>query len=163
MTNLLKKALFLVAILFAQTAFGQSHAAGIEAMQLEDWDKAISIYAGLVKSNPADQSAFLSLGNAYLAKGDKENALANFKSASNTNSDAPLTYVANGRVLLLENNMMEAEKQFGKAKKYAKKDMTTWRQLGESYFYYISPGTKKPNLTKAEEYLKAALELSSKD
>ncbi len=163
MTNLLKNALFPVAILFAQIAFGQSHAAGIEAMQLEEWDKAISIFAGLVKANPADQSAFLSLGNAYLAKGDKENALANFKNASNTNSDAPLTYVANGRVLLLENNLVEAEKQFGKAKKYAKKDMTTWRQLGESYFYYIAPGTKKPNLAKAEEYFKAALEISSKD
>ena len=68
MTNLLKKALFLVAVLFAQTAFGQSHAAGNEAMQLEDWDKAISIFTALTKADPADQSAFLSLGNAYLAK-----------------------------------------------------------------------------------------------
>ncbi len=163
MTTFLKKALFLVAILFAQTAFGQSHAAGNEAMQLEDWDKAISIFSGLTKANPADQSAFLSLGNAYLAKGDKENALANFKSATNANTGTPITFVANGRVLLLENNVVEAEKQFGKAKKYAKKDMTTWRQLGESYFYYIAPGAKKPKLAKAEEYLKAALEVSSKD
>lgn len=163
MTNLLKKALLPVAILFAQMAFGQSHAAGIEAMQLEDWDKAISVYSGLVKANPADQSAYLSLGNAYLAKGDKDNALKNFNAAFAAKSDAPMAFVANGRVLLLQNNLAEAEKQFNKAKKYAKKDMTTWRQIGESYFYYIEPGAKKPNLAKAAEYLKEALEVSSKD
>ncbi len=41
--------------------------------------------------------------------------------------------------------------------------MTTWRQIGESYFYYIEPGAKKPNLAKAESYLKEALDVSSKD
>lgn len=163
MTNLLKKALFLVAIIFAQTAFGQSHAAGNEAMQLEDWDKAISVFSGLSKADPSDQSAFLSLGNAYLAKGDKEKAMANFKSAFEAKSDGPMAFVANGRVLLLQNNAAEADKQFAKAKKYAKKDMATWRQIGESYFYYIEPGAKKPNLTRAEAYLKEALEVSSKD
>lgn len=163
MTNLLKKALFLVAILFAQTAFGQSHAAGNEAMQLEDWDKAISVYSGLTKADPTDQSAFLSLGNAYLAKGDKANAMANFQAAFAAKAEAPMAFVANGRVLLLENKAEDAEKQFAKAKKYAKKDITTWRQIGESYFYYIEPGAKKPNLAKAEAYLKEALEVSSKD
>ncbi|MDO8366044.1 MAG: tetratricopeptide repeat protein [Saprospiraceae bacterium] len=163
MTNLLNKALFPVAFLFAHLAFGQSHAAGLESMQLENWDKAISVYSGLTKVDPTDQSAFLSLGNAYLAKGDKDNAMANFKAAFDAKPDAPMAYIANGRVLLLQNNAVQAEKQFGKAKKYAKKDMTTWRQIGESYFYYIAPGTKKPNLAKAEEYLKAALDVSSKD
>lgn len=163
MTNLLKKALFLAAILFAQNAFGQSHAAGMEAMQLEDWDKAISVYTGLTKADPTDQSAFLSLGNAYLAKGDKDNALANFKAAFEAKSDGPMAYVANGRILLLQNNSAEADKQFAKAKKYAKKDMTTWRQIGESYFYYKEPGAKKPNLTRAEGYLNEALEVNSKD
>ncbi len=163
MTNLLKKALFPVAILFAQMAYGQSHAAGMEAMQLEDWDKAISVYSGLVKADPTDQSAFLSLGNAYLAKGDKEKAMANFKAAYDAKSDAPMAFVANGRIMLLQNNSAEADKQFAKAKKNARKDMTTWRQIGESYFYYIEPGAKKPNLTRAEGYLKEALEVSGKD
>jgi len=163
MTNLLKKALFLGAIFFAQTAFGQSHAAGNEAMQLEDWDKAISVFSGLTQANPADQSAFLSLGNAYLAKGDKDKALANFNAAYAAKSDGPMAFVANGRILLLQNNSAEADKQFAKAKKNARKDMTTWRQIGESYFYYKEPGAKKPNLTRAEGYLKEALEVSSKD
>ncbi len=163
MTNLLKKALFSLAILFAQTAYAQSDAAGLEAMQLEDWDRAISVYSGLVKADPTNQSAFLSLGNAYLAKGDKEKASANFKAAFDAKSDAPMAYVANGRILLLKNNSAEADKQFNKAKKYARKDMTTWRQIGESYFYYKEPGGKKPNLTRAEAYLKEALEVSTKD
>ena len=163
MTNLLKKALFPVAILFTQLAFAQSHAAGLEAMQLEEWDKAISVFTGLTQADPADQSAFLSLGNAYLAKGDKQNAMAKFKAAFDAKSDATMAFVANGRVLLLQDNIAEAEKQFAKAKRYAKKDMTTWRQIGESYFYYIEPGAKKPNLAKAEAYFTEALEVSSKD
>lgn len=176
MTNLLKKALFIVAVLFAQNAFSQSHAAGNEAMQLEDWDKAISVFSALTQANPADQSAFLSLGNAYLAKalnrkaeeaslvkGDKDKAAEYFTAAFNAKPDAPMAFVANGRNLLLQNNSAEADKQFAKAKKNAKKDMTTWRHIGESYFYFLEPGGKKPNLTRAEGYLKEALEVSSKD
>lgn len=163
MTNFLKKALFLIAILFAQNAFGQSPAAGNEAMQLEDWDKAIDIFTALTKSNPADQSAFLSLGNAYLAKGDKDKAMVNFKAAFDAKPDGPMALVANGRVLLLQNNLVEAEKQFGKAKKIAKKDMTAWRQIGESYFFYIEPGAKKPNLSKAVELLNEATDVNAKD
>ena len=164
MTNLLKKSLFPVAILFAQLAYGQSHAAGMEAMQLEDWDKAIMVYSGLTKADPADQSAFLSLGNAYLAKGDKEKALASFSAAYAAKPDGPMAYIANGRMVLVKSNdLVEAEKQFAKAKRYAKKDMTIWRQIGESYFYYLEPGSKKPSLAKSEAYLKEALEVSSKD
>lgn len=176
MTNLLKKAIFPAAILFAQMAFGQSHAAGNEAMQLEDWDRAISVFSGLTKADPLDQSAFLSLGNAYLAKSfsrkAEEASLAKsemakageaFTAAYNAKPDAPMAYVANGRNMLIQNNSAEADKQFAKAKKNAKKDMTTWRQIGESYFYYIEPNAKKPNLTRAEGYLKEALDISSKD
>lgn len=164
MTNLLKNALFLVAMLVAKTTFGQSHAAGLEAMMLEDWDKAISVFSGLTQANPADQSAFLSLGNAFLAKGDKGNAVANFKKAFDAKTDAPMAFVANGRILLVQdNNLAEAEKQFNKAKKYAKKDMTTWRQIGESYFFYVAPGTTKPDLAKARQYLTEALDVSTKD
>ena len=163
MTNLLKKALLPVALLFAHVAFSQNYAAGLEAMQLENWDKAISIFSGLVKADPTDQSSFLSLGNAYLAKGNKEMAMTQFKAAYGAKSDAPMAYVANGRVMLLQNNTAEADKQFAKAKKYGKKDMVTRRQIGESYFYYIEPSFKKPNLARAEEYLTDALSVSTKD
>lgn len=163
MTNLLKKALLPVALLFAHVAFSQNYAAGLEAMQLENWDKAISVFSGLVKADPSDQSSFLSLGNAYLAKGDKEMAMTQFKAAYEANTSGPMAYVANGRVMLLQNNSAEADKQFAKAKKYGKKDMVTRRQIGESYFYYIEPGSKKPNLARAEEYLTDALSISTKD
>lgn len=163
MTNLLKKALLPAALLFAHVAFSQNYAAGLEAMQLENWDKAISIFSGLVKADPTDQSSFLSLGNAYLAKGNKEMAMTQFKAAYEAKSDAPMAYVANGRVMLLQNNAAEADKQFAKAKKYGKKDMVNRRQIGESYFYYIEPAAKKPNLARAEEYLTDALSVSTKD
>ena len=75
-----------------------------------------------------------------------------------------MAFVALGRNLLLkENKVAEADKQFDRAKRGAKKDMTIWRQIGESYFFYVEPGAKKPNLAKAEAYLKEALEISGKD
>lgn len=163
MTNLLKKALFLLAITVVYKAAGQDHATGNEAMQLENWDRAISIFSDITKANPGDQSALLSLGNAYLAKGDKDKAMMSFKSAFDAKTDAPMAFVANARVLLLQNNLAEAEKQLNRAKRAARKDMTTWRQIGETYFYYVEPGAKKPNLDKAVGLLKEALEVSTKD
>jgi tetratricopeptide (TPR) repeat protein len=163
MTNLLKKALFLLAITVVYKATGQDHAAGNEAMQLENWDRAISIFSDLTKADPSDQSAFLSLGNAYLAKGDKDKAMTSFKAAFDAKTDAPMAFVANARVLLLQNNLVEADRQLTRAKRAAKKDMTTWRQIGETYFYYVEPGAKKPNLDKAVALLQEALDKSTKD
>ena len=145
MTNLLKKSLFLSAVLFAQLGFSQSHAAGNEAMQLEDWDRAIAIFSGLTQANPGDQSAFLSLGNAFLAKGDKANAEKNFKSAFDAKSDAPMAFVANGRILLLQNKTAEAEKQFAKAKKYAKKADTSLSSMVENYLKAVASEKKVQN------------------
>jgi tetratricopeptide (TPR) repeat protein len=163
MTNLLRKALLLAAIVYASAASAQTRADGLAAMQLEDWDKAISIYTALTKADPADQDAFLSLSNAYLAKGDKAKALELAKAAYNAKTDAPMAFVANARVLLLEGKTAEASEQFKRAKGKAKKDIKAHRQIGESYTYYIPQGSTRPDLTRAVELLTEAHNVNSKD
>jgi len=163
MTTLLRKLAFPLLLVFAHVANAQTHADGMTAMQLEDWDKAISVYSALVKANPTDQMAWLTLSNAYLAKGDKANAEKNIDEAFNAKPEGAYALVANGRKALLRNNDTDATEQFRKATKNAKKDMNALRMIGESYLFYVSPGSKRPNLTRAETELKAALDVNGKD
>ncbi len=163
MTNLLKKALLLAGIAIAQLASAQTAADGLTAMQLEEWDKAINIYTALSKANPSDQSALLSLGNAYIAKGDNAKAAETFQKAFEANTDGALALVALARQALLKNDMAETEKLLDKAKRKARRDIVARRHIGETYVYYVAPGSKKPNFTRAEELMKEALDVNSKD
>lgn len=163
MTNLLKKAFLLAGILCAQGIAAQTKADGIVAMQLEQWDKAITIYSSLVKADSTDQDAMLTLGNAYLAKGDQAKAEKIFEAAFYAKPEGALAFVALGRQGLLRNNVEEAEKQFKRAQRAGKKDIVALRQLGESYLFFIPPGNKRPNLTRAEALLKEAVDFNSKD
>ena len=163
MTNLVRKAFLLIAVAYAQLAGAQTHADGLAAMQLENWDKAIHVYTALTKANPEDQDAFLTLSNAYLAKGDKTKALELAKAAFNAKPDDQMAYVANARVKLLEDDATEANDQFQRAAKKARKNIDALRQIGESYLFYISPGSKRPDLTRAVELLTAAVDYNSKD
>ncbi len=163
MTNLLRKALLLTAITYAHIASGQSRADGLAAMQMEDWDKAISIYTALTKADPTDQDAYLTLANAYLGKGDKDKALEVSKTAFNAKPDDQMAFVANAKVLQLEGKSSEASEQFERAAKKGKKNINVLRQIGESFIYYIPPGSKRPDLTRATELLKNAVDYNSKD
>lgn len=163
MTTFLRKALFVVTVLYTQLATAQTYTDGLTAMQLEDWNKAISVYTAISKAAPTDQNALLNLGNAYLAKGNKEEALKSFEAAFGIKPEGALALVANGRVVLLKDNQAEADNQFKKAAKNARKDVSALRQIGESYLFYIAPGAKRPNLTRAEELLKVAYEMNTKD
>ncbi len=163
MTTFLRKLVFPLLVVFAQMATAQTHADGMTAMQLEEWDKAISIYSALAKANPTDQVALLTLANAYLAKGDKAESEKSVDAAFNAKPEGAYALIANGRKALLRNDDTEATNQFRKAAKNAKKDVTAYRMIGESFFFYLSPGSKRPNLTRAETELKAAMDVSSKD
>lgn len=163
MTHFLRKTLpiLLVALLGAYSGFAQNHSDGLAAMQLENWDKAIATYSSLTKQDPTDQVAWLTLGSAYLAKGNKDKAKEIFDAAFSAKSEGALAMIASGRVLLLQGKTAEADEIFKKAKKYGKKDIVTKRLIGESFLYNV-PGVK-PNFTRTEEELKEAMELSAKD
>lgn len=163
MTHFLRKTLplLLVALVGAYSGFAQNHSDGLSAMQLENWDKAIATYSSLTKQDPTDQVAWLTLGSAYLAKGNKDKAKETFDAAFSAKSEGALAMIASGRVLLLQGKTAEADEIFKKAKKYGKKDIVTKRLIGESFLYNV-PGVK-PNFTRTEEELKEAMELSAKD
>lgn len=163
MTNLLRKVLLLAAIVYAAAASAQTRADGLAAMQLEDWDKAIEIYTALTKSNPADQDAYLTLANAYIAKGDYTKAQEICETAFNAKTDAPMAFVALGKVLQLKRDAAGASEQFKRAANKSKKDINIHRQIGESFLYYIPIGSKRPDLTRAVDLLTEALNVNSKD
>lgn len=155
--------MLLLALLFAGSGFAQTPEDGLAAMQLEEWDKAIEIYSALVKKDPTDQPSWLTLGSAYLAKGEKDKAKNTFDAAFNAKSEGAYAMIATGRILLLQGNVGEADKIFSKAKKYGKKDIVAKRLIGESFLFKLPEPGVKPNFTRAEEELKEAMDLSSKD
>lgn len=157
MTNSLKSALLLLFVFVAKLASAQIDP-GFTALQLENWDEAIKAYSDAVAKNPSDQQALLRLGSAYLGKTDKAKALENFKKAFDAKPDGAFAFIANGRVMQMENNAAEADRQFGKAAKAGKKDVNALRTIGESYLY----GATR-NLTRAEELLKVAYTLKTSD
>lgn len=163
MTHFLRKTLplLLIALLGAASGLAQSHAEGMAAMQVDQWDKAIGVYTSLTKQDPTDQVAWMTLGSAYLSKGNKDKAKEAFDAAFNAKSEGPLAMIATGRILLMQGKTAEADEIFKKAEKYAKKDITAKRMIGES-FLYSAPDVKR-NFIRAEMELKKAMEVSSKD
>lgn len=166
MTKLVKSVLsvLFVMALFQQAAWSQAtHEQGYEAMLMEKWDKAIDIYTALTKANNTDQNAWLTLSNAYLAKGDKTKAMEALNAGFSAQPDGPKAFVCNARTLLLQNKPAEADEQFQRAMKKGKKDPDAVRQVAESYLFYVAPGDKKPNLTRASELFNQAIEVNPKD
>ena len=163
MTTFLKNTLVLLAIVFAQIASAQTRDDGMAAMHLEDWDSAVRIYSALSKANPGDQDLLLTLGNMYLAKGDKAKAAETFKAAFEAKNDGALALVALARQKMLEHDIPETDKLLKKASKAARKDMVARRQIGETYMFYVSPNAKRPNYTRTEELLLEAVDVNSKD
>ena len=162
MTTFLRRILMILLTgAFVEAGIAQTREDGLAAMQLENWDKAIKVYSTLTKNDPVDQESWLLLGSAYLAKGDKDAAKKTFDAAFNAKADGPYAMIASGRILLLQGKQTEADAIFNKAEKYGRKDIVARRLIGES-FLYNAPGVK-PNFTRAEEQLKEAMDLSSKD
>jgi tetratricopeptide (TPR) repeat protein len=164
MTTLLKQVFFLlIAVLFVQAATAQTREDGFAAMQMEKWDKAIEIYSALTKAKPDDQDAWLSLSNAYMAKGDKTQAIAVLRKGFEAKPEGNLAFVINARTLLFEGKSAEAEEQFKRAASKGKKDVNVLRHIGESHLFYIAPGDTKPNRVRATELLKNAFDVNGKD
>lgn len=162
MTTFLKKALFvIVAFVCAFQLSAQTAADGFAAMQLEDWDKAISIYGELVKKDPVDQASWLSLGSAYTLKGDKAKAKEAYDAAFNAKPEGAYGFIANARNAFLQNNITVVDEQLKKAAKAGKKDPVAMRLIGETYLF-TEPGVK-PNFVRAEALLKEAYDASPKN
>ncbi|MEO7523011.1 MAG: DUF2911 domain-containing protein [Ferruginibacter sp.] len=64
------------------------NAYGYQLMNTGQPEKAIAIFIMNTQKNPKDPNTFGSLGEAYFAKGDKKNAIINFKKALSMNPSA---------------------------------------------------------------------------
>ncbi|MFT3912352.1 MAG: DUF2911 domain-containing protein [Ferruginibacter sp.] len=64
------------------------NAYGYQLMNAGQQDKAIEIFILNTKKNPKDPNTFDSLGEAYFTKGDKKNAILNFKKSLSMNPNA---------------------------------------------------------------------------
>ena len=160
--NPLKKIFLVIAVLYAPQVFSQNYAEGLKAMQLDKWDDAIGVFTKLIAANPQDLDSRLSLGSAYLRKGEKEKALQNYKAASQAgNMEGAKAFIVNARVALLNNDQATAEKEIERAARNGRKDSGVFRFLGET-FLYVSPN-EKPNFTRAVEYLKKGYDINSRD
>ena len=53
--------------------------------KLKEFDKAIEVFKLNTVRHPSSANAFDSLGEAYFTKGDKKNAIANFKKSLGLN------------------------------------------------------------------------------
>lgn len=163
MNYLLKKEMVVLctALLLTCVMSAQTHSDGIVAMQMGRWERAIQLYTQLTQKDPTDQVAWLNLGSAYAAKGEMDKAKDAYEAAYKAKPDGAYALIANARILLLEDRKDEAEVVLRKVDKLARKDVAARRTVGETYLYPI--GTRKPDFVRAEEELKKALEISSKD
>ena len=161
MTDLLKKSLVFIAILTAPQLFAQSYQDGMTAMQLAKWDDAIEAFTAVTKADPENQDAWLSLGSAYMAKGDKEAAQKASEGLLASNSGGARGFIANGRIAMLKGDAPVMDKQLERAKRAGRKDATVWRHLGESFLYVGKD--EKPQFEKAQEYLKKGYTTNPKD
>ena len=143
MTTLLKKVFFLAVMFSAAIASAQTKADGITAFQLEKWDKAIDIYSAVVKADPADQDARLTLGNMYLAKGDKAKAGEQFQAAFDTKADGPLAFVALARIALLKDDIQTADENLKRAATKGKKTPLYCVSAVSHIFFMSHPAVKK--------------------
>ncbi len=162
MTYLLRESVvFFTVVCFGFSALAQTHEEGIAAMQMNRWDKAVEVYQQLTKADPADQIAWLMLGSAYAAKGELDKAKSAYESAYNAKPDGAYALIATARILLLQGRKDEAETVLKKVDKYTRKDVTGRRMVGETFLYPM--GNTKPDFARAEEELKKAAEISSRD
>ncbi len=66
----------------------QLNALGYQMLQLKLTDKAIKYFKMNVEKNPENANVYDSLGEAYFTKGDKDNAIKNFKKSLSLNPPA---------------------------------------------------------------------------
>lgn len=64
---------------------GQLNLLGYQMLGINEYDKAIEYFKLNIKNNPTDANAHDSLGEAYVAKGDKANAIKSFQKSLSMN------------------------------------------------------------------------------
>lgn len=157
--NVINRGAWIIAgLLFAVTvAKAQSALEGIRAIEVEQFEKAKTIFTRLVQENPSEASNYFYLGDAYLRSEQADSALIFFNKGMGTNPSSPLNYVGIGKVELYRGKAREAKAYFDRAAGMDPKNIQTFIQVGEAYLLYDS------SMNESLAYLKKAQALDPKN
>ena len=105
----------------------------------------------IILEDPLTPEEHINLGVAYEKKGELDNALKEYKEASNK---LPSAYLYMGNIYFQKNELDEAERYYKKAIKKDSRNADAYNNL--AWLYY----TKKENLDEAEALALKAIELN---
>ncbi len=146
---------FVIMITLASSAFAQSAIDGMQAVQVEKYAKAKSIFQSLIEKTPTDAPNYYFLGDIYLLNEDEDSAKIFFDKGIAANPLHPYSYIGLGKIELKKGNDAGAKANFEKAVTLGgAKDFFTLLYIGEAY--------AKKNFTEALIYLNRALKLNPK-
>ncbi|MGD2279397.1 MAG: tetratricopeptide repeat protein [Candidatus Omnitrophota bacterium] len=80
-----------------------------------DWRDEISFFHSTLKYHPRNARLYLNLGNTYYEKGEVDNAIEQYRKATEINKDYAVAYGNIGSAYLHKKNIDEAEKYLEKA------------------------------------------------
>lgn len=130
--------LFSTAIVaFATTAtFGQTIQEAQTLIDNENYYKAKQVLYKIYNTVPENKiEAAYYLGNAYLKDDDADSAKLFYKMVYNPETRSATGYLANGRLALLNNNLVDAKANFDRALQTTKmKNANVYYEIGDAYF-----------------------------
>jgi tetratricopeptide (TPR) repeat protein len=145
-----------LALLFAASASAQTINDGLKQIDLDDLDKARSIFMNYTKANAADADGFFQLGNVLEMQGKADSAKAMYTKAVELAKPAASAQISAGRLALAAKDAKASGKAFDKAMSAGRKNSETYRYIAESY------ATAK-DFAKAKEWYDMAIEKDLKN
>jgi tetratricopeptide (TPR) repeat protein len=157
------KKIFLMAacslFIFSKNVNAQTEADGTKAMLNENFSTAKSIYAPILKANPADADKWFNLGEAYFKNEQFDSAKIIYQGGIAANPRFPANYVGLGKCFLVEGKKDDALKNFNKViDMVSGKDIPTAVLVAKGYICDEKNGM--PDL--AIELMKKKIEMNDK-
>lgn len=130
-----------------------------KAIDAEQFENAKSTLKSIIKTNPADGSAFFLLGNVYLIQNIADSAKMTYQNGLTAKDHAHLNEIGLGQIDLDNGDTMAAKAKFELAKKeMRKKDFEEYVYIARAYM-----NASKPDYNAAIETLNLAKERNGQE
>jgi tetratricopeptide (TPR) repeat protein len=154
----MKKIIFaLILSFFFLLGNAQTLQEGIKHMENENYTAALQTFQSLCQADPKNASVYYYIGEVHYALEDYKEAEKSYRKGLTINSSCSECNIGLGKLELDKGNTTEAEKYFDAAIRADKRSSTPYGLVGDAYLY-----SKKPNASKAIEYLTQARDLDPK-
>jgi len=150
--------LMLSCLFVATVARTQSLQDGIKALEYDQFKKATAIFTGMIKSNSATGETYYYLGNTYYALGNSDTAKIIYNKGISLFPQNPYSFIGLGKILLDNNNVMEAKINMEKAQTLAPKDGKVLIAIADAYI-----NSKNKDIPKAYEALNKSQAIDPKN